>query len=90
MVAFRFFLIFLSLVLFDSGTVFSEAKQRKGKRILYPKKTKFDFDALQIEGELNRSGEFYFKYRDKEKFESKFGRRKNFHPEMLRDALSSQ
>lgn len=64
--------------------------QRKGARIVYPEKTELDFEGLQIEGEMRNPGEFYFQHRQEEKFDSLVKRRKNFHREMLRDAVLSK
>ena len=59
----------------------------QGQNIVYPGKTKLDFEGAQIEGELRNPGEFYFLSRDSEKFDSLVRRRKNFHREMLRDVV---
>ncbi len=58
-----------------------------GKHVVYPGKTKLDFEGAQIEGELRNPGEFYFLSRESEKFDSLLKRRKNFHREMLRDVV---
>ena len=59
----------------------------KGQTVIYPGKTKLDFEGAQIEGERRNPGEFYFLSRDSEKFDSLVRRRKNFHREMLRDVV---
>lgn len=59
-------------------------------KIIYPKKSKVDLDEMAIEGELKRPGEFYFKTRPPEKFDSLVKRRANFHREMLRDAVMTR
>lgn len=55
--------------------------------VIYPKKTELDFDGIQVEGELRNPGEFYFQHRNQDQFDSLVKRRKNFHREMLRDAV---
>jgi hypothetical protein len=55
--------------------------------VVYPGRTKLDFEGAQIEGELRNPGEFYFLSRESEKFDSLVKRRKNFHREMLRDVV---
>jgi hypothetical protein len=63
----------------------------KGKpRVVYPKETELDFEGMALEGELRSPGEFYFQYRPDEKMDSLVKRRKNFHREMLRDAVLSK
>lgn len=62
----------------------------KPPRIVYPEKTELDFEGLQIQGEVRNPGEFYFQHRTEEKFDSLVRRRKNFHREMLRDAVLSK
>jgi hypothetical protein len=62
----------------------------KEPRVVYPKKTELDFEGLRIEGEIRNPGEFYFQRRTEEKFDSLVKRRKNFHREMLRDAVLSK
>ena len=59
-------------------------------RVIYPKKTELDFEGLAIQGEVKNPGEFYFQHRPEEKFDSLVKRRKNFHREMLRDAVLSK
>ena len=58
--------------------------------VVYPKRTEFDFEGTQIEGEVRNPGEFYFQHRPEEKFDSLVKRRKNFHRELLRDAVLSK
>jgi hypothetical protein len=64
--------------------------QERRQRIVFPERTELDLDALDIDGELNRPGEFYFQQRDSEGFGSLVERRKNFHHQMLRDVVMSQ
>lgn len=66
-----------------------EAKKKETK-VIYPEKTELDFEGLAIEGEIRNPGEFYFQHRTEEKFDSLVKRRKNFHREMLRDAVLSK
>lgn len=85
-------LTFLSLA---AGFYYSSRAASKGtlkakEKIVYPKKTQLDFEGLQIDGELNNPGEFYFKLREPEKFDSLIRRRKSFHREMLRDVVLSK
>jgi len=58
--------------------------------VVYPKKSSFDFEGLRIEGEVRNPGEFYFRHKPEEKFDSLVKRRKNFHREMLRDVVMSR
>ncbi len=60
----------------------------KKVKILYPKKTQIDLEGMSIEGEMRTPGDFYFLHRKPEKMDSLVKRRKNFHREMLRDAVS--
>lgn len=62
----------------------------KNSRVVYKKNTKLDFDAMSIQGELKNPAEFYFESRPPEKFDSLVSKRKNFHKEMLRDAVMSK
>lgn len=62
----------------------------KAPRVVYPEKTELDFEGARIEGEIRNPGEFYFQHRNEEKFDSLVKRRKNFHREMLRDAVLSK
>jgi hypothetical protein len=88
-----FALLFLTLIAasaFALGLAWStpaRAEEAVKKRVVYPKKTELDFEGLQIEGELRNPGEFYFQHRDETQFDSLVKRRKNFHREMLRDAV---
>jgi hypothetical protein len=66
------------------------AEAKRGSKVIYPKKTELDFEGLAIEGEVRNPGEFYFQHRTEEKFDSLVQRRKNFHREMLRDAVLSK
>ena len=59
-------------------------------RVIYPKRTDLDFEGLKLQGEIRSPGEFYFQHRNEEKFDSLVKRRKNFHQEMLRDAVLSK
>lgn len=63
------------------------ASDNSKPRVVYPKKTELDFEGAQIEGEIRNPGEFYFQHRKEEAFDSLVKRRKNFHREMLRDAV---
>lgn len=62
----------------------------KSPRVIYPERTELDFEGTQIQGEIRNPGEFYFVRRPEEKFDSLLKRRKNFHPQMLRDAVLSR
>src|ERR1700746_2186917 len=66
------------------------AEAKRGAKVVYTKKTELDFEGLAIEGEVRNPGEFYFQHRTEEKFDSLVQRRKNFHREMLRDAVLSK
>ena len=66
------------------------AEPKKKPKVVYKKKTQLDFEGMQIEGELKNPAEFYFQHRPEEKFDSLIKRRKNFHREMLRDAVLSK
>lgn len=89
-------LSFIAGIAFAAGIVWSvnpaHAAEPKDKnaRVVYPKHTELDFDGLAIEGEVKSPGEFYFQHRNEEKFDSLVKRRKNFHREMLRDAVLSK
>ncbi len=61
-----------------------------GSRVIYPKKTELDLDAMQIEGQLKNPGEFYFQVKPEDKMDSLVKRRKNFHRQMLRDVMFSK
>lgn len=66
------------------------AKGESKPKVVYPKKTELDFEGAQIEGEIRNPGEFYFQRRPEEKFDSLVKPRKNFHRELLRDAVLSK
>ena len=63
---------------------------RKNVRVIYPKKSEIDLDAMKLEGEVKNPADFYFQHRREEKFDSLVKRRKNFHPEMMRDIILSK
>lgn len=67
-----------------------EPKATSKSRTVYPKRTDLDFEGMAIEGEVKNPGEFYFQHRGEEKFDSLVQRRKNFHRQMLRDAVLSK
>ena len=67
----------------------AEAEGKKPK-VIYPKSSEVDFEGQKIEGEIRNPGEFYFQRRPEEKFDSLVKPRKNFHREMLRDAVLSK
>ena len=71
-------------------SVSASAEDKKDPKVVYPGKTKLDFQGAQIEGELRNPGEFYFQHRPEEKMDSLVKRRKNFHREMLRDVVMSK
>ena len=79
--------VLLALIAFGGETL---AAERAKPKVVYPKKTELDFEGAQIEGEMRNPGEFYFQHRSEEKFDSLVKRRKNFHREMLRDAVLSK
>jgi hypothetical protein len=87
-------LIFIGGLAFAAGLSFSakraDAAEKREPRVVYPKKTDLDFEGLAIEGEIRNPGEFYFQRKPEEKFDSLVKRRKNFHREMLRDAVLSK
>jgi hypothetical protein len=76
--------LFLLLMLCQNGMA------EKKPKVVYPDKTKLDFDGAQIEGEIRNPGEFYFQHKPEEKFDSLVKRRKNFHREILRDVVLSK
>ncbi len=89
---FVFVLTAIAAFFFAIGLLYSKpavAKEKRG-RVVYPKKSKLDFEGTEIEGVINNPGEFYFKHRPQEKFGSLVQRRKNFHREMLRDVVMSK
>ncbi len=65
-------------------------RYKKKPRIIYPSKSRLDFEGADIEGVLQNPAEFYFKYRPEEKFDSLVKRRPDFHREMLRDVVYSK
>lgn len=84
-------LLVLVLGMLGAGSVWADDSQGSGKpRVVYPKETTLDFEGIKIEGELKNPGEFYFEHRPEEKFDSLVKRRKNFHEQMLRDAVMSR
>lgn len=68
----------------------AEPAARPSPRVIYPKRTDLNFEGLRLQGEVRSPGEFYFQHRKEEKFDSLVKRRKNFHQEMLRDAVLSK
>lgn len=89
-----FFLAAVAGVAFALGLAWSSSAHaeegkaaKKDPTVVYPKKTELDFEGIQVEGELRNPGEFYFQHRNEDKFDSLVKRRKNFHREMLRDAV---
>jgi len=89
-------LVVIGALSFVAGLALSEAAHAqasgggKQPRVIYPSKTSLDFEGAAIEGELKNPGEFYFQHRPEEKMESLVKRRKNFHRELLRDAVMSK
>ena len=91
-------LALIAIVAFSCGVFWSMRAQaaeprREAKQpaqVRYPDRTELDFEGLQIEGEIRNPGEFYFQHRQEEKFDSLVKRRKNFHRELLRDAVLSR
>ena len=82
---------------FVAGVAYSQKAHAEGAstaqgntRVIYPKHTELDFEGLKLQGEVRSPGEFYFQHRNEEKFDSLVKRRKNFHQEMLRDAVLSK
>lgn len=68
----------------------AHAQPKGGVDVIYPKKTELDFNGMAVEGQVQSPGEFYFEHHNEEKFDSLVQRRKNFHREMLRDAVLSK
>ena len=68
----------------------ADTEVKRKPRVIYPKRTDLDFEGLKLQGEVRSPGEFYFQHRNEEKFDSLVKRRKNFHQEMLRDAVLSK
>ncbi len=81
--------IILGFSVLLSASVFAQIESSEEK-VVYPKKSSFDFEGLRIEGEVRNPGEFYFRHKPEEKFDSLVKRRKNFHREMLRDVVMSR
>jgi hypothetical protein len=85
----------IAIVAFGAGVLYSMSAQANergaGKpRVVHPRKSTVDFEGLAITGELRNPGEFYFQRKTDEKFDSLVKRRKNFHREMLRDAVMAR
>jgi hypothetical protein len=87
----------IGAVSFAAGLAYSslaaradEPAAKPSPRVIYPKRTDLDFEGLKLQGEVRSPGEFYFQHRNEEKFDSLVKRRKNFHQEMLRDAVLSK
>ncbi len=68
----------------------AEDETKRKPRVIYPKETSLDADALDIEGEFKEPNDFYFRIRKPEKFDSLVKRRAEFHREMLRDVIMSR
>jgi len=66
------------------------AVPKENVKIVYPRKTELDLDAMQIQGELKNPGDFYFQVKPEDKMDSLVKRRKNFHRQMLRDVMFSK
>lgn len=79
--------IILILLVFFFAFTSDAVERKKNVRVVYPKETKLNFDGMKIRGELRSPGEFYFQHREPQKFNSLIKTRKNFHQEMLRDAV---
>lgn len=79
-----------SFMIFTQAFAADTIPNVKKPRVIYPKKTELDFEGVRIEGEIKNPGEFYFQHRPEEKFDSLVKRRKNFHEQMLRDAVLSK
>lgn len=86
----KLFLLVFVLPVFCFGSEGRDEKVNEKPKVVYPEKTKLEFEGAQIEGELRNSGEFYFKHRTDEKHDSLLKRKKNFHREMLRDVVLSK
>ena len=80
----------LVLMAVSLGFVPSVGSAKQKVRVVYPKKTLLDFEGSVIDGRLERPAEFYFEHRVPEKFGSLLDRRKNFHRELLRDAVMAK
>jgi hypothetical protein len=86
-VVFALILLAVGGLAFAAGVVLADDTKPK---VVYPKHTELDFEGLRIEGEIKNPGEFYFQHRNEEKFDSLVKRRKDFHRQMLRDAVLSK
>ena len=67
-----------------------KGSEEKKIKVVYPKRTEVEFDGMDLQGETQGPGEFYFQLKPEEKFDSLVKRRKNFHREMLRDVVLSK
>lgn len=90
-------IVFFASLLFYGGlgnlAVYAEntsSVPQKKPKVIYPEKTKLDFEGAQIEGEVTNPSEFYFQHKPEDKFDSLIKRRKNFHKELLRDVVLSK
>lgn len=82
--------LFVACALFLMAVPALGAEDAPPPKVIYPKNTKLDFSGVSIDGELKNPAEFYFQRREEDKFDSLVKRRKNFHREMLRDAVMSR
>lgn len=73
--------IFLTLTLLIGINNLSFAKKRK-VNYKYKKYERFDFDALDVEGERSSPGDLSIETRFKSKFKNKIPERKNFDRQM--------
>ena len=83
-------LLMITAVLAVTAEVNGAEAPKKKPRVVYAAKTELDLEGTRIEGEVRNPGEFYFQHRAEEKFDSLVKRRKNFHREMMRDAVLSR
>lgn len=88
-------LVSVAVLFFAAGLLWSlkaqaAPEQARKPRVVYAKKTKLDFEGLELEGTLKNPGEFYFERRTEEKFDSLVKRKGNFHRQMLRDVVMSK
>jgi hypothetical protein len=58
-----------------------------GKNVIYKKRNVVDFDDSLVEGDVHNPSEFYFVHRPEQPSKNLVAKRKNFHKEMLRDAV---
>ena len=58
--------------------------------VKYPAKTELTLPVLEIKGEIHSPTELYFQRRPEENLGSLVERRKDFHPQMLRDITVSK